>query len=177
MEPQMPDSSYCRVAFDEARQQRSQSPFSEGASKLRETEDTLKRMGETIQNIGKRPFIRRLMNITITYDTPPEKIQEATDILKKILDKHEGMHADLPPKVYFSGLNSDSLNLLAIYWYHPPEYWQYMDFSQKVNFEIIKQFNEAGIDFAFPTQTVYVAGDKNRPLDFGLHKVKESPEK
>ena len=49
----MPDSSYCRVAFDEARQQRSQSPFSEGASKLRETEDTLKRMGETIQNIGK----------------------------------------------------------------------------------------------------------------------------
>jgi hypothetical protein len=49
----MPDSSYCRVAFDEARQQRSQSPFSEGASKLRKTEDTLKRMGETIQNISR----------------------------------------------------------------------------------------------------------------------------
>ncbi len=128
----------------------------------------------TIQNIGKRPFIRRLMNITITYDTPPEKIQEAIDIIKKILDKHEGNNADLPPKVYFSGFNSDSLNILAIYWYHPPEYWEYMDFSQKVNFEIIKQFNKAGIDFAFPTQTVYVAGDKNRPLDFGLHKVEGS---
>jgi MscS family membrane protein len=46
-----------------------------------------------------------------------------------------------------------------------------MDFSQKVNFEIIQQFNAAGIDFAFPTQTVYVAGDEKRPLDFGLQQV------
>lgn len=122
----------------------------------------------TIQNIGKRPFIRRLANVTVTYDTTPEKIQEGIDIIKKILDNHEGMHEDLPPKVYFSGLNSDSLNILVMYWYHPPDYWKYMDFSEKVNFEIIRQFNEAGIDFAFPTQTVYVAGDKKRPLDFGL---------
>ncbi len=122
----------------------------------------------TIQNIGKRPFIRRLANVTITYDTPAEKIQEAIDILNDILRDHEGMHPDLPPKVYFSGFNSDSLNLLVLYWYHPPDYWAYMDFSEKVNFEIFNRFNEAGIDFAFPTQTLFLAGDKKRPLDFGL---------
>ncbi len=122
----------------------------------------------TVQNIGKRPFIRRLMNITITYDTPPEKIQEAIEILKKILENHEGMEEDLPPKVYFSDFNSDSLNILVLYWYHPPDYWLYMDFSEKVNFEIIRQFNAAGIEFAFPTQTLYLAGDQKRPLDFGL---------
>lgn len=122
----------------------------------------------TILNIGKRPFIRRLANVTITYDTPPEKIQEGIDIIKKILDNHEGMKEEFPPRVFFSGLNNDSLNILMLFWYHPPDYWQFMEFSQKVNFEIIKQFNAAGIDFAFPTQTVYVAGDKKRPLDFGL---------
>jgi len=122
----------------------------------------------TILNIGKRPFIRRLANVTVTYDTSPEKIQQGIDIIKKILDNHEGMDEEFPPRVYFSGLNSDSLNILVLYWYHPPDYWQFMEFSQKVNFEIIRQFNEAGIDFAFPTQTVYVAGDKKRPLDFGL---------
>ncbi|MCF8367237.1 MAG: mechanosensitive ion channel family protein [Bacteroidales bacterium] len=123
----------------------------------------------TIQNIGKRPYIRRLANITITYDTPPEKIQEAINIIKKILDNHEGMNPELPPRVNFNNFNSDSLNIQMLFWYHPPEIWDYMAFSEKVNFEIIRQFNEAGIEFAFPTQTVYVAGDKKRPLDFGLN--------
>lgn len=122
----------------------------------------------TIQNIGKRPYIRRLANITITYDTEPENIQKAVDIIKDILDNHEGMDPEIPPRVYFSDFNSDSLNLLVLYWYHPPDYWKYMEFSEKVNFEIIKRFNEAGIEFAFPTQTLYLAGDKKRPLDFGL---------
>jgi MscS family membrane protein len=131
----------------------------------------------TIQNIGKRPYIRRLANITITYDTPPEKIQEAIDIIKNILDNHEGMDPEFPPRVHFNNLNSDSLNILVLYWYHPPDFWQYMAFSEKVNFEIIRRFNAAGIDFAFPTQTVYVAGDQKRPLDFGLSEQLEKERK
>ena len=130
----------------------------------------------TIQNIGKRPYIRRLMNVTVTYDTPPEKIQEGISIIKQLLDNHEGIHANFPPRVYFNGLNSASLNILALYWYHPPDYWKFMDFSEKLNFDIINRFNAAGIDFAFPTQTIYVAGDKNRPLDFGLRDLREKEE-
>ena len=130
----------------------------------------------TIQNIGKRPYIRRLMNVTVTYDTPPEKIQEGISIIKQLLDNHEGIHANFPPRVYFNGLNSASLNILVLYWYHPPDYWKFMDFSEKLNFDIINRFNAAGIDFAFPTQTIYVAGDKNRPLDFGLRDLREKEE-
>lgn len=122
----------------------------------------------TIKNIGKRPFIRRVGNLTITYDTPPEKIERAVEILKEILDDHEGMHEDLPPRVYFSELNNASLNILFLYWYHPPDYWAYMDFTQKVNLEIMRRFNAEDIDFAFPTQTLYLAGDKTRPLNIGL---------
>jgi MscS family membrane protein len=127
----------------------------------------------TIRNIGKRPFIRRLGNVTITYDTPPEKIERAVEILKEILDNHEGMNEELPPRVYFNELNSASLNILFLYWYHPPDYWAYMDFTQKVNLEIMRRFNAEGIDFAFPTQTLYLAGDKARPLNIGLTKNQE----
>jgi MscS family membrane protein len=130
----------------------------------------------TIQNIGKRPFIRRVANITITYDTPPEKINRALEILKDILKDHEGMDPELPPRVFFDKLNADSLNILMIYWYHPPDYWQYLDFTQRINLQIIEQFNAEGIDFAFPTQTVYVAGDKKRPLDDGLMQLIEGME-
>lgn len=122
----------------------------------------------TIRNIGKRPFIRRVGNVTITYDTPSAKIERAVEILKEILDNHEGMHEELPPRVYFNELNSASLNILFLYWYHPPDYWAYMDFTQKVNLEIMRRFNAEGIDFAFPTQTLHLAGDKARPLNVGL---------
>ena len=119
---------------------------------------------KTVRNIGKRPYIRRLSNITITYDTPPEKVQRAIDIIKDILKDHEGMKPDFPPRVFFKEFANCSLNILMVYWYHPPNYWDFMAFSEKINMEILKQFNEEGIEFAFPTQTLYMAGDPNRPL-------------
>ncbi len=114
---------------------------------------------KTIQNIGKRPFIRRLANITITYDTPPEKVKEAKAILEDILKDHEGMDPELPPRVYFSEFNADSLNLIMLYWYHPPDYWAYMEFTEKVNHQIFERFNKAGIEFAFPTQTIHLKNE------------------
>ncbi len=122
---------------------------------------------KTIQNIGRRPYIRRLTNLTITYDTPPEKIDQAIEIVNELLDHHEGMHEDLPPRVYFNDFNAASLNILVIYWYHPPNYWDYMAFTERFNKEVFRRFNEEGIDFAFPTQTLFLAGDPKRPLILG----------
>ena len=122
---------------------------------------------KTIQNVGRRPYIRRLVNLTITYDTPPEKIDRAIEIVKELLDHHEGTHEDLPPRVYFNDLNADSLNILVIYWYHPPNYWDYMAFTERFNKEVFRRFNDEGIDFAFPTQTLFLAGDPKRPLTLG----------
>lgn len=121
----------------------------------------------TIHNIGKREFIRRVFNVTITYDTHSEKIEEALRILRDILEDHQGMNPDFPPRVHFNELNKDSLNLVCYYWFHPPEFWQYMEFTDGVNREIIRRFNEAGIDFAFPTQTINLAGVKKRPINLG----------
>lgn len=122
---------------------------------------------KTIQNIGKRPYIRRIVDLTITYDTPPEKIDRALEIVKELLDNHEGMDEERPPRVFFNEFNSASLNLRGIYWYHPPNYWEFMAFSEMFNKEVFRRFNDEGIDFAFPTQTLYLAGDPKRPLHVG----------
>ena len=78
-----------------------------------------------IENIGLRPHIRRLASIGITYDTPPEKIEKAVEIILKILGNHEGMDPELPPRAYFSEYNPYSLNISVLYWYHPADYWGY----------------------------------------------------
>lgn len=123
---------------------------------------------KTVQNIGRRPYIRRLFNIAITYDTPHEKVKMSVEIIKEILKDHEGMNHEYPPRVFFDNFNSDSLNILVIYWYHPPNYWDFMSFNEKVNFEILNRFNSEGINFAFPTQTLHLAGDKRHPLNIDL---------
>jgi len=117
-----------------------------------------------VQNIGRRPYIRRLSNITITYDTPPEKVRRALEIIKEILKDHEGMREEFPPRIFFNDFNDCSLNILMLYWYHPPDYWAFQAFNEKVNIEMLERFSAEGIEFAFPTQTIYLANDERRQL-------------
>jgi MscS family membrane protein len=121
-----------------------------------------------IENIGQRPHIRRLTNIGITYDTPPEKIEKAVEIILKILENHEGMDTEFPPRAYFSEYNPYSLNILVLYWYHPADYWGYMEFSQGVNLKIAREFKKEGIKFAFPTSTTYLSQADGQPLSVNL---------
>ena len=46
---------------------------------------------KSIHNIAKRPFIRRIFTIGVTYDTSPDKVKEAKEILEDILRDHEGL--------------------------------------------------------------------------------------
>ena len=118
----------------------------------------------SVENIGRRPSIRRLTNITVTYDTPPEKVEKAVAIIREILENHEGMDPDFPPRVYFNEFNDASLNIMMIYWYFPPNYWDFLDLSERVNLRIMRAFEAEGIEFAFPTTTTYLAQDERRPL-------------
>jgi len=117
-----------------------------------------------IENIGRRLHIRRRDNIALPYDTPLKKVDRAVEIIRDILDNHEGMASDLPPRVYFDKFNRDSINILMIYWYQPADYWAFVDFNQRVNKQIMEEFEWEGISFALPTSATYVAGDDNRPL-------------
>lgn len=121
-------------------------------------------VNSTIENVAKRPHIRWLTNITITYDTPPEKVERAVDIIRGILENHEGMHPDFAPRVYFNGFNDWNLNIMVIAWYHPPNYWDYQTWLQRTCLAIMKAFAEEGIEFAFPTRTLYLANDDRRQL-------------
>ncbi len=121
---------------------------------------------KAIINVGRRRSIRRIVNLGVTYDTPPEKLELALKIVKDALDNHEGMDSENPPKVFFNDFQDSALNIFAIYWYFPPDYWAYCEMCERLNFEILRRFNEEGIEFAFPSRSLYLAGDKNRPISF-----------
>lgn len=130
-------------------------------------------VNSTSENIARRPFIRWLTNIGITYDTSPEKAEQAVQIIGEILENHEGMNEEFPPRVYFNGFNDWNLNILVLAWYHPPNYWDYQAWLQRTCLEIMRRFEAEGIDFAFPTQTVYVANDDKRQLKLQMMREKD----
>ena len=123
-----------------------------------------KLVNSSVENIGERPHIRWLTNIGITYDTPPDKVEIAVQIIREILENHEGMKEDFPPRVFFNGFNDWSLNIMVVVWYHPPNYWDYQAWLQNTCLEIMRRFEAEDIDFAFPSRTIYMANDDKRQL-------------
>lgn len=108
-----------------------------------------------LENIGRRTYLRWSANIGLTYSTSREKVQRAVRILEDILRDHEGMRPDYPPRVFFNGFNDWSLNISIFAWYFPSDYWKYQVWLQRTCLEIMRRFEDEGLEMAFPTQTVY----------------------
>ena len=129
-----------------------------------------------VENITERPYIRRNLNVTVTYDTSPEKLRRAVDILNEMLAaRGEHFPEDRPPKVYFNDFNADSLNIIVYYWFTPPEWYDYLAFNHEFNMELLTRYNEEGIEFAFPTQTLYVKQDSDLAIDVTVKPKQEGP--
>ncbi len=109
-----------------------------------------------IENIGRRLHIRRIQDLAIPYETSIEKVEKALEIVRTALTDHEGMDPDFPPRTYFTEFHRDCLNLRMIYWYQPPNYWDFLAFSEKLNVGIMREFEAAAIEFALPTTTTYM---------------------
>ena len=141
-------------------------------------------VNSSVQNISMRPYIRRQLNVTVTYDTSLEKMRQAIQIIKDILtapefrdNVHDSANPNgFPPRVHFSDFNADSLNIQVFYYYRPAtDYWGYMAYSERFNLALMEAYEKAGIEFSFPTQTLYLAGDPKRQLPLFLnHEAKST---
>jgi MscS family membrane protein len=135
-------------------------------------------INDSIENVGRRRTIRRMMNLGITYDTPRERISQAVEAIREILEEpgiREPIHPmvgwdKFPPRVFFQDYLADSLNILVVYWFAPADHWEYMAHAEQVNLRIFEEFERLGVSFAFPSRTVYLANDSARDLRMRLSK-------
>ena len=119
-----------------------------------------------IENVGRRPHIRRMSDIHIPLDTPRNKVEQAIVTIRTALENHDSMDPDFPPRVYFNDFNPDSFNIRVIYWYTPPNYWDFLAFSEKVNVAIMRAFEQQDIQFSLPLRVTYTTKDSQaRPLE------------
>ena len=102
------------------------------------------------------------MELGLTYDTSADQMEKALRILHDILDDFHG--PDKPgqsPHIYFSGYGAYSLNIRVIVWLKTSSFPEEEKLLNELNMEILKRFNAAGLNFAYPTQTLYLAGQQS----------------
>jgi len=109
-----------------------------------------------IINISRRPGIRTVMNLGLTYDTPAPKIERAIAIIQEIFRRHPKT-GDLV--VTFNKFDSSALNIQVSHLWNSTNFNEYSQGLQKLNLELKRRFDEEQISFAFPSQTVYLRQD------------------
>jgi MscS family membrane protein len=112
---------------------------------------------ETIDNMGERPARRIRQNVGITYETPPEKIEQFIDSIKYLIRQEPKVRQDTIT-VAFNAYQDSALNILINFHAEVSTSDEELGLQQKVFIEIIKLAASMKVDFAYPTQTVYYKG-------------------
>lgn len=109
----------------------------------------------SIENITSEPSRKITMTLGLTYEMDHQKIAQAQEILRQIVDENDALEENAI--ISFNEFGDFSLNIFFVYYIKKDEKGSFDLFGtkNKVNTEILKRFNENGIDFAFPTQFIY----------------------
>lgn len=114
---------------------------------------------DAIINISAGHRKRIFEIIGITYDTSNEKIERAVKIIEEILENNEEISKDYIVNLH--ELGSSSINIRVNAYVKTKVFNKYLKVKEAFLMELIKKFREENIEFAFPSQTVYLAGSNN----------------
>lgn len=112
-----------------------------------------------VENVTREPWRKVTLNLGLTYDTNPAQMKRAMDILQEIADSHANGLVTDKTAIGFNAFGDFAMNVIFIYYIEPGQ--DILGTQTSINSQILERFNAEGLDFAFPTQTIYtVSGDK-----------------
>jgi small-conductance mechanosensitive channel len=106
-----------------------------------------------LQNFKRMDRRRAVFKLAVIYQTPAEKLEKIVDVVKKIVVDHPNVTYD---RGHFASFGSFSLDFEFVYFVLSSDYNHYMDIQQDINLKIYREFENRGIEFAYPTQTLYL---------------------
>jgi small-conductance mechanosensitive channel len=103
----------------------------------------------------KRMLERRIVfSFGVVYQTTPDVLERIPGMVREIVEAQEDVRFD---RCHFKSFGGSSLDFETVYYVLLSDYNVYMDRQQAINLAIARAFAARGIEFAYPTQTLYVA--------------------
>ncbi|MBI9048987.1 MAG: mechanosensitive ion channel [Anaerolineaceae bacterium] len=113
-------------------------------------------LSSRIRNFQRMDRRRIVFEFGVTYQTAYEILAEIPGMLKNIIDPKEGVSFD---RAHFQGYGDSALMFEVVYWIESSDYANYMDKQQEINLAVFQIFEDNKIEFAYPTQTIFVEKD------------------
>ncbi|MDX2360306.1 MAG: mechanosensitive ion channel family protein [Crocinitomicaceae bacterium] len=104
-----------------------------------------------VENVTLEPSRKIKNNLGLTYDTTPENMEKAMNFLHEIVKANPKVEDEA--LVSFNSWGDSAMGILFIYYIPNPD--DILSAQTEINMAVLKQFNEAGLEFAYPTQTIY----------------------
>lgn len=106
-----------------------------------------------VQNYKRMQERRSVQKISVLYSTPPEIIESIPAWIKSIVDDQQNTRFE---RCHLKTFGESALEFELMFYVLDPTYPVFMTAQQKVLLEILKKFNAEGVQFAFPTRTVFL---------------------
>jgi small-conductance mechanosensitive channel len=110
-----------------------------------------------IRNYGRLYKRRVVFTLGVTYGTAKDKLEKIPGIVREAIKAQEKAKFD---RSHFASYGDFSLNFETVYFVMDSDYNLYMDIQQAINLEVYQRFADEGIEFAFPTQTLFLNDGK-----------------
>jgi small-conductance mechanosensitive channel len=113
-------------------------------------------LSSRIRNYKRMAERRVVFSFGVVYQTPAEKLEAIPGLVREIVEYQAKVRFD---RAHFKAFGDFSLNFEVVYYVLEPEYNLYMDIQQQINLTLYRRLEQEGIEFAYPTQTLYVRGE------------------
>lgn len=117
-----------------------------------------------IRNFKRMAERRVVFTFGVTYETPLDTLTAIPPLVRRVVEGQTPVRFD---RAHFKAYGDFALTFEVVYFVLSPDYNLYMDVQQAINLDLFRRFQEHGIEFAYPTQTVYVRGTVGAPVRAG----------
>jgi len=102
----------------------------------------------------RRMYERRIaFSVGVTYQTSPDQLEEIPALIEEIVTSQQDVRFD---RCHFKSLDDFALQIETVYYVLVSDYAAYMNIQQAINLALMRAFAERGIEFAYPTQSLFV---------------------
>jgi small-conductance mechanosensitive channel len=112
-------------------------------------------LSSRIRNYKRMNERRALFSFGVLYETPLETVERIPGMVREIVESVEQTRFD---RAHFRTLGASSLDFEVVYYVLRPDYNLAMDIQQRINLELMRRLQAEGVEFAYPTRTLYVKG-------------------
>lgn len=112
-----------------------------------------------VRNYKRMNERRIVFSIGVTYQTPYDKVAAIPGMIQETIEACEQARFD---RSHFTSFGDSALLFETVYYVLEPDFALYRDLQQQINLDLYKRFEQAGIEFAYPTQTLFVQTEQGQ---------------